>query len=121
MNLFVDWNIVLDQQGGPNHVGNYCDAPIMCDTDADTVEVKLSHGYIGHFSRFIAPGAQRIAASSFSSRIELTAARNPDGTVVVVAMNPTDDDVSARVRLEGQLASLHLPPQSISTAVVTGS
>lgn len=121
MNLFVDWNIVLDQQGGPNHVGNYCDAPIMCDTDADTVEVKLSHGYIGHFSRFIAPGAQRIAASSFSSRVELTAARNPDGTVVVVAMNPTDDDVSARVRLEGQLASLHLPPQSISTAVVTRS
>lgn len=121
MNLFVDWNIVLDAQGGPNHVGNYCDAPIMCDTDADTVEIKLSHSYIGHFSRFIEPGAQRIASSTFSSKVELVAARNPDGTIVLVAMNPTDEDVAARVRLGGQLASLHLPPQSISSSVVTGS
>ncbi|MFT4123650.1 MAG: glycoside hydrolase family 30 beta sandwich domain-containing protein [Microbacteriaceae bacterium] len=117
MNLFLDWNIVLDERGGPNHADNFCEAPIMCDPATDTVEVKLSHCYIGHFSRHIQPGARRIATSSFSSRIELVAVRNPDATIVIVAMNPGEEDVAARVRLGGRLASLHLPPQSISTAV----
>ncbi len=121
MNLFLDWNLLLDRRGGPNHVANYCDAPVMCDLEADTVEVKLSHGYIGHFSRYIEPGARRIATSTFSSKLELVAVQNPDGAIVLVVMNPTDDDVAARVRIGGRLASLHLPPQSISTAVVTGS
>lgn len=121
MNLFLDWNILLDAQGGPNHVQNYCDAPVMADVDTDTVEFKLSFDYIGHFSRFIRPGAHRIAASTFSSRIELVAARNPDGSIVLVAMNPTDEDFATRVRVDGRIASLHLPPQSISTSVVADS
>lgn len=53
MTGFIDWNIMLDEKGGPNHVNNYCDAPIMIDTQADKFEVKLSCDYIGHFSRYI--------------------------------------------------------------------
>ena len=121
MNLYVDWNIVLDERGGPNHVGNYCDAPIMCDTTADTVDVKLSHSYIGHFSRFIQPGARRIATSSFSSKVEVVAVQNPDGAVVLVALNPSENEVTSSVRLGGRVASLQLAPQSITTAVVTAS
>lgn len=121
MNLFLDWNIVLDEQGGPNHVGNYCDAPVMCDTTDDTVTYRLSFSYLGHFSRFIQPGARRIASSAFSSRVEQVAVRNPDGTIVVVALNPTDDDISAVVRVGGRQAVLHLPAQSLSTGIVTGA
>jgi len=121
MNVYVDWNIVLDERGGPNHVGNYCDAPIMCDTAADTVEVKLSYSYIGHFSRFIRPGARRIATSSFSSKIEVMAVQNPDGAIVLVALNPSESDVTSSVRLGGRVASLTLAAQSITSAVVTAS
>lgn len=120
MNLFLDWNIVLDEQGGPNHVENYCDAPVMCDTTTDTVEFRLSFTYIGHFSRFIAPGARRVATSAFSSKIEVTAARNPDGSVAVVVMNPGSDDVTAVVRVGGRGWPIQLPAHSISSAVVTG-
>ena len=120
MNTFIDWNIVLDEQGGPNHVDNFCDAPIMCDTVEDTIEVKLSHTYIGHFSRFIAPGAHRVATSSFTSRLEVTAAQNVDGTLAVVVMNPTDEEMMAFIRVAGQVAPITAPAGSISTSVVTG-
>ncbi|MBN9239127.1 MAG: hypothetical protein J0J03_05575 [Leifsonia sp.] len=119
MNLFLDWNILLDAQGGPNHVSNFCDAPIMCNPEDDSLDVKLSHSYIGHFSRFIAPGARRIASSTFTSKIELVAVQNPDASIVVVAMNPTGADIEAHVRVAGTVAPLALPAGSITTAVVT--
>lgn len=28
---YIDWNLVLDENGGPNHAGNFCEAPIMLD------------------------------------------------------------------------------------------
>lgn len=121
MNCFIDWNVVLDGQGGPNHKENYCDAPIMCDVENDTVDVRLSHRYIGHFSRFLAPGARRVATSAFTSRVELVAGRNPDDSVVLVAMNPTDDEVTAQVRIAGRVAPLTLPRRSIASARVTES
>ncbi|MDF2908515.1 MAG: glucosylceramidase, partial [Herbinix sp.] len=49
MTGFIDWNIFLDEKGGPNHVGNYCDAPIMVNTQTGELMVKLSYDYIGHF------------------------------------------------------------------------
>lgn len=93
MNGFIDWNLLLNQQGGPNHVGNYCDAPIMCDTENDTIDKKLSYYYIGHFSRFIQPGARRILVSKYSPDVEATAFKNPDGSKVLVLLNRTEKDV----------------------------
>ena len=90
MNGFIDWNLILDRQGGPNHVGNYCDAPVMCDVDADTIDVKLSYSYIGHFSRFIRPGARRILVSKYSPDIETTAFQNEDGGKVLVILNRSE-------------------------------
>lgn len=92
MNGFIDWNLILDKQGGPNHVANYCDAPIMCDVETDTIDVKLSYYYIGHFSRFIRPGAKRILVSKYSPNIEATAFENEDGSRVLVILNRSDTD-----------------------------
>lgn len=107
MNGFIDWNLILDKQGGPNHVGNYCDAPVMCDVDADTIDVKLSYYYIGHFSRFIRPGARRILVSKYSPDIEATAFRNEDGGKVLVLLNRSDREadfvISAEGRSSGQM------------------
>ena len=72
MNGYIDWNIYLNDKGGPNHVGNFCDAPVMCDTENDTIDIKLSYYYIGHFSRFVRRGAKRILVSRFTDKVEAT-------------------------------------------------
>ncbi len=102
MNGFIDWNLILDRQGGSNHVGNYCDAPVMCDVDADTIDVKLSYSYIGHFSRFIRPGARRILVSKYSPDIETTAFQNEDGGKVLVILNRSEKEVEFVVSVEGK-------------------
>lgn len=102
MNGFIDWNLILDRQGGPNHVGNYCDAPVMCDVDADTIDVKLSYSYIGHFSRFIRSGARRILVSKYSPDIETTAFQNEDGGKVLVILNRSEKEVGFVVSVEGK-------------------
>lgn len=102
MNGFIDWNLILDRQGGPNHVGNYCDAPVMCDVDADTIDVKLSYSYIGHFSRLIRPGARRILVSKYSPDIETTAFQNEDGGKVLVILNRSEKEVEFVVSVEGK-------------------
>ena len=118
MNSWIDWNLVLDEMGGPNHVGNYCGAPIICHTDTDTVEYKPMYHAIGHFSRFIRPGAARIAHSCYSSEIEVTAARNPDGSCVAVLLHTGQQRRPVQLRVEGKTARLMLPAESISTVVL---
>jgi glucosylceramidase len=87
---WTDWNILLDEKGGPNHVGNFCFAPIHADTRTGQLIYTNSYYYIGHFSKFIRPGATRIMAAASRSMLLATAFRNLDGTVAVVVMNPTN-------------------------------
>ena len=86
---WTDWNILLDEHGGPNHVGNFCFAPIHADTRSGKLIFTNSYYYIGHFSKFARPGARRILAASSRSMLLTTAFLNPDSTVAVVVMNPT--------------------------------
>ena len=56
---WTDWNVLLDEQGGPNHVGNFCFAPVHADTKTGELIYTNSYYYIGHFSKFVRPGARR--------------------------------------------------------------
>src|SRR5438552_8706473 len=85
---WTDWNILLDERGGPNHVGNFCFAPIHADTRTVKLIYTNSYYYLGHFSKFIRPGARRILASPSRSMLLATAFVNADGSVAVVVMNP---------------------------------
>ncbi|MEE1049711.1 MAG: glucosylceramidase, partial [Clostridia bacterium] len=69
-NVFCDWNLVLDEKGGPNHVGNFCDAPIMADTVNDKVYIHDSYYYIGHFSKYVKKGARRIGSSKWTPDVD---------------------------------------------------
>lgn len=100
-NGYMDWNLVLDELGGPNHVKNYCAAPIMCDTVAKTMEKRLSYYYIGHFSRYIKRGAVRVATTRFSDKVEAVAFKNPDGKLTAVLMNRTEEDIWMSLRAVG--------------------
>lgn len=118
MNKFIDWNMYLDEIGGPNHVGNYCGAPVMLDGKG-SFEKKVSYYYIGHFSKYIQPGATHIGSSSYSDKLEVTAARNPDGSIALVVLNRTGEEIPYNLRIQGQLVQLKAEPNSIATAIIT--
>lgn len=118
MNAFYDWNILLDERGGPNHVGNWCYAAFMYDTKAKKLNSKLLQRYYYHFSHYIAPGAKRIALSKYTVALEATAFQNPDGTIVIVLFNGGESVFPVNMRLNGQLAEFALEGQTIATGVI---
>lgn len=111
----LDWNLLLDEKGGPNHVGNFCAAPIMCNAAEDSYEKRLTYYYIGHFSRYIAPGAVRIGTTRYTDAVEATAFLNPNGERVLVLLNKTKKSVPVTVREAGCGIETVLAPHSIHT------
>jgi len=116
---WTDWNVLLDEQGGPNHVQNFCFAPIHADTRNGTLYYMNSYYYIGHFSKFIRPGAKRIVSSSSTDDLLTTAFVNPDGTIAVIVLNLTDKPQSFNVWTQGKSAANTSPPHSIITLVLS--
>ena len=114
---WTDWNILLDERGGPNHVGNFCFAPIHADTRTGTLIYTNSYYYIGHFSKFIRPGARRIVASPSRSMLLTTGFVNDDGTVIVVVMNPTAQGGPYNLTVGGASVEITTRPHSIQTVV----
>src|SRR5206468_4126019 len=98
-----------------NHVGNFCSAPIIADTKNDRVMFQSSFYYLGHFSRFIRPGATRILCASRHHDLEATGFLNPDGSVAVVVLNRTDKARKFRLELGGQSGRAEIPAHAIST------
>ncbi len=117
MNAYLDWNVILDAEGGPNHVNNFCDAPVMCDVNKDEIEIKLSYYYIGHFSRFIKRGAKRLVVSRFSDKLEATAFRNPNGEKVAVIMNRSEEAIEFKLCDNDNISDLEIQPHSIMTII----
>jgi glucosylceramidase len=114
---FTDWNILLDETGGPNHVQNFCFAPVHGDLRTGQLIYTNSYYYIGHFSKFIAPGAKRISAAASRSQLLTTAFRNPDGKTVVVIMNQGDTKTPFYLWVNGDAASWTIEPHAIETLV----
>ena len=77
-------NGFFNGNSGPNHVKNYCDAPIMADTQKDEIFFHSSYYYIGHFSKFIKAGAVRIATSKWRADIEVCPLKIPTEIVSVL-------------------------------------
>ena len=117
ISAFYDWNLFLDEKGGPNHVGNFCAAPVMCNTENDTFEKRLSYYYIGHFSRYIQAGAIRIGITRFSTDIEASAFKNPDGSLVVLVLNRSDKEQNIVIKEQGSGVSVRIAAHSISTFI----
>ncbi|CAE8689081.1 unnamed protein product [Polarella glacialis] len=118
LEAWVDWNLILDESGGPNHVNNLVSAPIIADTARGSILFLSSYYYIGHFSRFIKPGAQRISAASNRDGLEVTGFANPDGSVVAVVLNQGDYPVDFWLQINGQSAKTEALAHSISTFIV---
>ena len=116
-NTFCDWNLILDEKGGPNHVGNFCDAPIMIDTVSKEIDIHDSYYYIGHFSKYVKPGARRIGSSIWTDEIETVSFKNPDGEIVTIVLNRTEKNIKACLKLSGKLLETEIEARSISTYI----
>ncbi|MFA6540856.1 MAG: glycoside hydrolase family 30 protein [Bacteroidota bacterium] len=114
---WTDWNVLLDEQGGPNHVDNFCFAPVHADTRTGELIYTPSYYYIGHFSKFIRPGAKRISTASSRSQLLSTTFKNEDGSVVTVVMNQSDAPVTYRLVVDSQSASFTIPARGIQSLV----
>lgn len=116
---WTDWNILLNQNGGPNHVGNFCFAPVHANTVSGKVTLTRSYYYIGHFSKFVQPDAKRIASVSSSNRLHTTAFKNTDGSLIIVALNDSDLPLKYSVQLGGKTAMATILPHAIQTHTLT--
>jgi glucosylceramidase len=118
---WVDWNLVLDETGGPNHAGNLCSAPVLVDTTASEILYQSSYYYIGHFCRFIRPGARRIGCATTLDALEATAFLNTDGAVAAVALNRSDQPIEFLFKIGGLQAATDIPARGIKTFLLEES
>ncbi len=119
MTAFYDWNLLLDERGGPNYVENYCLAPFLYDTKRRKLMPQLLQQYFEHFSHYLSPGSVRIGYSKYTDKLDVTAWKRLDGAVVVIMQNRTSQPLMAEIRLDGYLSELVLYPQSISSGVIS--
>ena len=114
---WTDWNILLDQNGGPNHVGNFCFAPIHADTTKDELIFTPMYYYIGHLSKFIQPNAKRINQTISDQTLLSTSFKNSDGKIATIVMNQSDKDVVYSLINSTLKTTITIPPHAIQTIV----
>lgn len=114
---WTDWNILLDEKGGPNHVQNFCFAPIHANTKTGELIYTPTYYYIGHFSKFIKPGAFRVSTTTTRSTIESTSFKNKNGTIVTVIMNKTDIKIKYKLIVGNSETTLEIAPRAIQSII----
>ena len=114
---WTDWNILLDQRGGPNHVENFCFAPIHANTKTGALIYTPTYYYIGHFSKFIKPGALRVSTSTSRTTIESTSFKNKDGKIVTVVMNTSDTKIVYKLIVANSETVLEIEPRAMQSII----
>lgn len=117
ISMWTDWNILLDETGGPNHVGNFCFAPIIADTKTGELHYTSEYYYIGHISKFVKNNARRLGTTTNRDHIVSTSFINENGEMVVVVMNTSSEESKYNIWIEGNSLQVVSPANSIQTVV----
>jgi glucosylceramidase len=115
---WVDWNMVLDRQGGPNWFENWCVAPVIVDPDNDEVYFTPLYYTMAHFSKYIRPGAQVIEVENTDKDLMVTAAKNPDGTIAFVIFNEGMKNKNYELHYRNRVVHINLGSQSLQTVII---
>jgi len=115
---WIDWNMVLNKQGGPNWFKNWCTAPVIVDEEKDEVYFTPLYYTMVHFSKFIRPGAVRIGFENPDKDLLVTAAKNPDGSIAIVVFNPGEKEKSFSISLQNQTVKILIHAKAIQTIVL---
>ncbi len=89
----------------------------MCNVEEDSIQFNLSYYYIGHFSKFIMPGANRIAYTKYTDLVEVAAFINPNKERVVVLLNKSEKEVIVVLRENGIGQEIKVNAHSIVTVI----
>jgi len=119
VNGWVDWNMVLDTQGGPNWFKNWCIAPVIVDPKADEVYYTPLYYVMAHFSKFIRPGAVRIGLENTDTQLMVTAAQNTDGSIAVVILNQEPTVRNITIKLYDTETKISISAEAIQTIVLS--
>ena len=118
---WIDWNMVLDKQGGPNWFKNWCLAPVIVDPKNDEVYFTPIFYTLSHFSKYIRPGAVRIGFENSDDTIMVTAAKNPDGSIAVVIFNQDSEAKNFNLTLNDSAIDIQISGQAIQTIIIPNS
>lgn len=113
------WNIALNEHNGPrNGATDKCRGLVRIDEESGVAQKTVDYYSLGHFSKFVMSGAQRIFSSEVRNEgVENMAFRNPDGTVVIVLVNEDAIMKSVEIQLSGRAFAVELPGRSVTTGV----
>ncbi|MCL7754466.1 glycoside hydrolase family 30 protein [Polaribacter sp. Z022] len=115
---WVDWNMVLDKQGGPNWFENWCLAPVIVDTESDEVYFTPLYYTMAHFSKYIRPEAKVIDLENYDKELQVTAAKNPDGSIAIIVFNEGKTKKSFKLQLESKETLINIDAQALQTVVI---
>ena len=115
---WVDWNMVLDKQGGPNWFKNWCIAPVIVDPESDEVYFTPLYYTMAHFSKYIRPKASVIGLQNSDKEIQVTAAQNEDGSIAVIVFNGGNLQKSFKLLLAEKETIININAQAIQTIVI---
>jgi glucosylceramidase len=115
----VYWNLALDQNDGPFIPGgcSNCRGVVTIQRSTGQVTRNVEYYVLAHASRFVRPGAERIMSDSLDETLETVAFRNPDGSEVLIAMNPNGGSRWFDVVRDGESIAYRLPGRSVVTQV----
>ncbi|MNP43907.1 O-Glycosyl hydrolase family 30 [compost metagenome] len=91
---------------------------MIADTATGEVHYNSSFFYIGHFSKFVRPGAIRVGHTLQREELLSVAFRNEDGSIALIVMNENDKDCKFTLGCNGQIAVTELPAHSIATYIL---
>ena len=113
------WNLALDEQHGP-HLGGCNDCRgVVTIRRSGVVDYNVEYYALGHLSKFVPPGAYRVASETSGSPVESVAFRTPDGEIVLVVYNPELRATPAiQIRCQDQAFTYTFPRRSVATFVL---
>ena len=115
---WVDWNMVLDEQGGPNWFKNWCVAPVIVDIKKDEVYFTPLYYVMSHFSKFMRPGAVKIGCTINHKDIVATSVKNPDGSIAVAIFNPTNEIKTIEIKMNNNKKIISISAKALQTVVI---
>lgn len=115
---WVDWNMVLNRQGGPNWFKNWCIAPVIVDEKTDEVYFTPLYYVMVHFSKFIRPNAEVIHVENLDKDLQVIAAKNPDGTIAIVVFNEGETEKKFILEIKNESKEISINPQALQTIVL---
>lgn len=117
---WIDWNMVLDKNGGPNHVGNFCGAPIMIDTATREVYYTPVYYILAQFSRTIRPGdralrTRKILDDLAEDALHACATISSADLVSLQVLNTTAEAIIYKLQIATRFAEIEIPANSVQT------